>query len=89
MLSVILSSLVYLNIWSNLNNVLWVSFFFCVFILCSLCFYVHIIAEKSFFALLCVSNLVLIIFLSDCVICRVKQGGMCDFFQKYSRIGEM
>ena len=45
--SVSLTSWVFLIIWSTLQYVPWVSFFY-VFLLCSLTFHVNVIAKKSF-----------------------------------------
>ena len=65
-LSVILSTLVYLIIWSTLYNVAWVSLFVCEFMWCSLVFSLRShYCWKQLFALFCVSNFVLTIFLSE------------------------
>ena len=64
LLSAIIISLIYLIIWFTLHNVAWVSFL-CVFLLCALSFYGHIIVEKSFLLYFWVRNFVSIVFPSE------------------------
>ena len=63
-LSVILRTFAYL-FRLNLHKVPWIFSFVCLYDVPWASSYVHVIAEKKFFALLCVSNFVLIILLCE------------------------
>ena len=62
-LSVILRSLVYFSL--AFSCIIFLEFYVFVFMLCSLSFYVDIVDKKNFLLCFCVSDFVLIVFLSE------------------------